>query len=182
MIGLEDRQSLSQDIDAAYATGARLHLACEIAGIDVRTLQRWKAHKGLVAGDGRPQAVRAATCACPEPGRARRAAARGQRAALCGRAAGAHRAHAGRRGRVPGQRVQHGPRAARARAEQPPGTRQEAACRAPAHHPRGHRATPGVVLGHDLPACGRDRRMVPPVPDPGPVQPQDHRLGSARHG
>jgi transposase InsO family protein len=58
MIGLEDRQSLSQDIGVAHATGARLHLACEIAGIDLRTLQRWKAHEGLTAGDGRPQAVR----------------------------------------------------------------------------------------------------------------------------
>lgn len=58
MIGLEDRQCLSQDIDAAHAAGARLHLACEIAGIDVRTLQRWKAQQGLVKGDGRPLAVR----------------------------------------------------------------------------------------------------------------------------
>ena len=57
MIGLEDRQSLSQDIDVAHAAGARLHLACEIAGIDRRTLQRWKAQEGLSAGDGRPQAV-----------------------------------------------------------------------------------------------------------------------------
>ena len=58
MIGLEDRQSLSQDIGVAHAAGARLHLACEIAGIDLRTLQRWKAREGLTAGDGRPQAVR----------------------------------------------------------------------------------------------------------------------------
>ncbi len=58
MIGLEDRQCLSQDIDAAHAAGARLHLACQTAGIDLRTLQRWKAHEGLVSGDGRPQAVR----------------------------------------------------------------------------------------------------------------------------
>jgi len=58
MIGLEDRQSLSQHIGAAHDAGARLHLACEIAGIDVRTLQRWKAHAGLTAGDGRPQAIR----------------------------------------------------------------------------------------------------------------------------
>ena len=57
MIGLEDRQCLSQDIQAAHSAGARLHLACEIAGIDVRTLQRWRAHEGLTAGDGRPQAV-----------------------------------------------------------------------------------------------------------------------------
>ena len=51
MIDLGDRQCLSRDIDAAHAAGARLHMACEIVGIDVRTLQRWKAHEGLVAGD-----------------------------------------------------------------------------------------------------------------------------------
>ena len=34
MIGLEDRLSLSQDIGVAHAAGARLHMACEIAGID----------------------------------------------------------------------------------------------------------------------------------------------------
>jgi transposase InsO family protein len=58
MIGLEDRQSLARDIDTAYQAGARLHLACETAGIDVRTLQRWRAGAGLVAGDARPQAAR----------------------------------------------------------------------------------------------------------------------------
>lgn len=58
MIGLEDRQALARDIDVAHRAGARLRLACEIAGIDERTLQRWKACQGLTAGDGRPQAVR----------------------------------------------------------------------------------------------------------------------------
>jgi len=58
MIGLEDRQSLSRGIGVAHAAGARLHLACEVAGIDLRTLQRWKAREGLTAGDGRPQAAR----------------------------------------------------------------------------------------------------------------------------
>ncbi len=57
MIGLEDRQALSRDIDAAHVAGARLAPACELAGIDPRTLQRWKARQGLTAGDGRPQAV-----------------------------------------------------------------------------------------------------------------------------
>jgi putative transposase len=57
MILIEDRRSLAHDIDTAHSTGARLRLACEIAGIDERTLQRWKAHAGLVQGDGRPQAV-----------------------------------------------------------------------------------------------------------------------------
>ena len=58
MIGLEDRQALARDIDAAHAAGARLRTACEVAGIELRTLQRWKAQAGLTAGDGRPQAVR----------------------------------------------------------------------------------------------------------------------------
>ena len=58
MIGLEDRQALARDIHAAHAAGARLKPACEIAGIDLRTLQRWQAADGLVSGDRRPQAVR----------------------------------------------------------------------------------------------------------------------------
>ena len=59
MIGLEDRQALARDIHTAHTAGARLTFACETAGIDLRTLQRWKAFDGLVSGDGRPQAVRA---------------------------------------------------------------------------------------------------------------------------
>lgn len=58
MIGLEDRQAWAQDIGIAHEAGARLRLACELVGIDVRTLQRWKAQEGLVKGDGRPCAVR----------------------------------------------------------------------------------------------------------------------------
>jgi putative transposase len=60
MIALEDRQNMAQDIDVAHKAGARLHQACQIAGITVRTLQRWKADDGdgLASGDGRPQALR----------------------------------------------------------------------------------------------------------------------------
>ena len=58
MIGLEDRRSLAKDIAAANTAGARLRLACQSAGIDLRTLQRWRAAGGLVGGDGRPSAVR----------------------------------------------------------------------------------------------------------------------------
>ena len=58
MIGLEDRQCLSQEIGVAHAAGARLHQACEVVGIDLRTLHRWKAQEGLTAGDRRPHAVR----------------------------------------------------------------------------------------------------------------------------
>lgn len=60
MIGLEDRQACAQDIRLAHQSGARLRPACETAGIDIRTLQRWKAQHGLVTGDGRPSAVRPA--------------------------------------------------------------------------------------------------------------------------
>ena len=65
MIVLEDRVSLSRDIDVARAAGARQEQACEIAGIDMRTPQRWKAQDGLVLGDGRPQAVRPTPPAMP---------------------------------------------------------------------------------------------------------------------
>jgi len=41
----------------AHAAGSRLALACRTAGIDLRTLQRWKSQAGLVDGDGRPQCV-----------------------------------------------------------------------------------------------------------------------------
>jgi putative transposase len=58
MIGLEDRCSLAHDIHTAHRAGARLRLACETAGINARTLQRWKARQDLIGGDGRPQAVR----------------------------------------------------------------------------------------------------------------------------
>ena len=58
MIALEDRQIVAHNIRIAHANGARLRPACEMAGIDLRTLQRWQAHAGLTAGDGRPQAVR----------------------------------------------------------------------------------------------------------------------------
>lgn len=64
MIGLEDRRAVACNILKAHAQGARLRLACETAGIDLRTLQRWKAGAGLVRGDGRPAAVR------PAPGHA----------------------------------------------------------------------------------------------------------------
>ena len=58
MIGLEDRQTMVRHIESAHAAGARLRLACEVAGITVRTLQRWKARDGLVIGDRRPCAER----------------------------------------------------------------------------------------------------------------------------
>lgn len=62
MISLEDRQAVAQNIEAAHAAGARLQPSCEIAGIDLRTLQCWKAFQGLTTGDGRPQAVRPMPC------------------------------------------------------------------------------------------------------------------------
>ena len=61
MIGLEDRQALARDIDMAHGAGACLSLACETAGIELRTLHRWKALTGLVTGDGRPCARTPAT-------------------------------------------------------------------------------------------------------------------------
>ena len=58
MIALEDRCNLAQDITDARDAGARLKQVCDVAGINARTLQRWKAQQGLTKGDGRPTAVR----------------------------------------------------------------------------------------------------------------------------
>jgi putative transposase len=57
MTRLEDRQTLAAVVAEARADGARLGPACALAGIDPRTLQRWRTSDGL-PGDRRPQAVR----------------------------------------------------------------------------------------------------------------------------
>ena len=54
---MEDRQKIAQHVEQAHADGARLKPACHLAGIDLRTLQRWKAGDGLVQGDKRPTSV-----------------------------------------------------------------------------------------------------------------------------
>lgn len=59
MIRVEERREMALGIDEAQVAGARLDRACEIVGIDVRTLQRWKAADGLLLGDRRPDAERA---------------------------------------------------------------------------------------------------------------------------
>ena len=85
MIALEDRRSLAHDIDMAHGASAGLRLACGIAGIYARTLQRWKAQAGLVQGDGRPQAVRPVQPHAWSPeGRAEVLSGRSQPAALRG--------------------------------------------------------------------------------------------------
>ena len=59
MTRLEDRHGLVRDIELARSAGARLACACELAGIDPRTLQRWQAGDGLSQGDRRSEIVRA---------------------------------------------------------------------------------------------------------------------------
>jgi transposase InsO family protein len=60
MILVEDRQIIAARIEQAHAKGARLAAACGLAGITVRTLQRWKSADGLQRGDRRPHAIRSA--------------------------------------------------------------------------------------------------------------------------
>lgn len=58
MTRLEDRQILVRDIEQACTDGSRLAPACALAGIDARTLRRWKAGNGSIQGDRRPDAER----------------------------------------------------------------------------------------------------------------------------
>jgi putative transposase len=60
VIGLEDRQRLAALVQEACAAGAPQHAACELAGIDERSLQRWKSGQGLRQADARATAVRPA--------------------------------------------------------------------------------------------------------------------------
>ena len=56
MTRLEDRQTLIAGIAEARARGARQAAACALAGIDPRTVQRWRKNDGH--GDRRPDAIR----------------------------------------------------------------------------------------------------------------------------
>ncbi len=58
MISLEDRQRIARAVQDAHRDGARLRRACAEAGINLRTLQRWKRCEGLERGDRRPTAIR----------------------------------------------------------------------------------------------------------------------------
>ena len=54
----EDRQTLMAEITTACVGGARLAPACALAGLDLRTFQRWRAEDGEVQADRRPETVR----------------------------------------------------------------------------------------------------------------------------
>jgi len=57
MTALEDRMKVVHAIDQAHSAGCRLKPACSCAGIDLRTLQRWRQLDGTVRSDGRPEAI-----------------------------------------------------------------------------------------------------------------------------
>lgn len=122
MISLEDRQALAQDIHIAHTAEARLKPACAMAGIELRTFQRWQASDGLVGASNppifsqlgvstfnrwpvsiyirrrqRPPVASSSSARWPRTDRGRTGtrAGRGQRTPLCGGATGAHYADAG---------------------------------------------------------------------------------------
>ena len=59
MIRVEDRRTIACDIEQARSDGASYQPACQLAGVSLRTLQRWKvgAEAGVIQGDGRPSAL-----------------------------------------------------------------------------------------------------------------------------
>lgn len=58
MIPVEDRRAIVANLDEARAAGSRLAPACELIGVDPRTIQRWRRDNGLELGDRRPHADR----------------------------------------------------------------------------------------------------------------------------
>jgi hypothetical protein len=55
MISLSEREHILGWVDEAAAQGARRHKACELLGIRLRTLQRWRQGEPEVQPDRRPQ-------------------------------------------------------------------------------------------------------------------------------
>ena len=180
MIRLEDRRSVALDIEQAHAAGARLKLACNLAGINVRTLQRWKAGAGLVQGDKRPLAVR------PIPAHA---LSQDERAQIV------NVANEPRFASMPPARIvpmladegvylasessfsrvlqAHGQVRHRGRAK----TAQD--CCSPTDHAYRHCASSGVVLGHDVFTCRGTGLLVSSLLDSGSVQQKNRGLGGA---
>lgn len=175
MIRLEDRQRMARDIEQAQGAGTRLGPACELAGIDVRTLQRWKAGEGLVHGDGRLHAVH------PTPAHTLLDAERERIVQV---------ANEPRFAKVPPARIvpilaDEGVylasestfyRVLRAQDQVHPCGRAKAPRAARAHHADRPRTQSSLVLGHDVPALRSRRVLVLPLPDRGPLQPQDRGL------
>lgn len=61
MTSLPQRKQIIEMVDEAVASGARRWRACQVIGISIRTLQRWRAFGQTdVAADQRPMAVRPA--------------------------------------------------------------------------------------------------------------------------
>jgi putative transposase len=176
MTRLEDRRILMAGIAEACAAGARLAPACSLAGIDLRTFQRWHVEDGEVRADRRPEAVR------PRPMHALGAAERARIVAL---------ANAPRFASTPPARIvpaladegvyvaseasfhrvlrDQGQMRRRGRARPP------RSAGPPSTHV-GDRSGAGLVLGRDLPAQAGAGALVLPVPHPRPLQPQGRRL------
>ena len=179
MTRLEDRQTLIGQIAEARGNGARQAPACALAGIDPRTLQRWRKNGSLTRGDRRLDAIR------PAPSHA---LAEDERARIV------EVANEPRFAEVPPARIVpmladegvyiasessfhrvlrgHGQMNRR-------GPRQATASVSSADHAHRHQTGSSLVLGCDVPARDHARPMVLFVPDPRSLQPQDCRLRGA---
>ncbi len=152
MIALEDRRMLALNITTATGSGASQRLACGVAGIDQRTLQRWNANEGLSKGDGRPQAVH------PVPGHALSADERARLLSV----ANEPRFAAVPPARIvpmladegvnrPGQRIELYQSTARARTDHTQRALQSTQGCAATHHAHCKCGASGMELGYDLP-------------------------------
>jgi putative transposase len=158
----------------------RVVLQDEVAGIDVRTLRRWKSQGGLAKGDGRPDAPRPrpAHALTPEERSAVLQVANEPRFADMPPARivpmladeGTYLASESTFSRI---LTRAGQSAHRGRAKSPQ------AKRAPQTHVA---SAPGQVWCWDMTYLPTQVGAALPVSYPGPVQPQNHRLGSACQG
>ena len=167
MILVEDRQIIAERIAQAHRKGARLKAACALAGVDVRTLQRWKREDGLQRGDRRPHTVHRS------PAHALRAHERARILEIANEPRFAELPPA----RIVPMLADEGTyiasessfsRVLRAHGA-PSGSGEDTPAQTAAEHPHRNGATAAVELGSDLPRQPRGRPVVLSVPDPGCV-------------
>ena len=182
MIPLNDRQTLAHHVRQAQAAGARLQVACTLAGIDSRTLQRWERLSGLTRGDGRPEAVR------KTPSHALSAAERARILEVANESRFAKMPPARIVPKLADEGVYLASESTFSRVLRSAGqTRHRGLSKDPPagpspHDSRRHRPAPGVVLGYDVFTGRGHRALVLSLPDPRSLQPQDRGLYRTGHG
>jgi transposase InsO family protein len=173
--GPEERQVTLANIDEAVAAGATQAAACELLGLDERTVQRWRTRPDGVDQRRGPKTRPGNTLSDAEEAEVLALVTSKEFVGLSPHQLVAKLADMG----IPRVGVDHLPAAPSTKAAAP--SRPLAASHAPAAaRARGHPAEPGMGVGHHVPARRRARHLLVPVLGHRRVEPKARCVGRAR--